>query len=315
MTSRISKKLYLYSFYRFTVIHEKKAIKQKLDEYLSLHNVKGTILLANEGINGSISAQKKDLDNIIKFIRNLLRIRKINLKINSCKYLPFNRMKVRLKKEIVSLGKGIIDVNKYNGKLVHPKDWDRIVLDKDTKLIDVRNEFEIGIGKFKNSINPITNSFREFPNSVSKLNINKNDRIAMYCTGGIRCEKASAYLKLNGFKNVVQLNGGILNYLDFIKKNKKSSLWQGECFVFDGRVTVNKNIRQGKYLQCHGCRRPITNRDTKSVYYKKGVSCPSCFNERSSEQKKRSLTRQNQIERAEKKKEDHPFKKIKLNSF
>ena len=312
MTSRISKKLYLYSFYRFTVIHEKKAIKQKLDEYLSLHNVKGTILLANEGINGSISAQKKDLDNIIKFIRNLLRIRKINLKINSCKYLPFNRMKVRLKKEIVSLGKGIIDVNKYNGKLVHPKDWDRIILDKDTKLIDVRNEFEIGIGKFKNSINPKTNSFREFPDSISKLEINKNDKIAMYCTGGIRCEKASAFLKISGYRNVYQLKGGIINYLKYKKNSAKDSLWNGECFVFDGRVTINKKLNKGRYFQCYGCRRPITKKDLNSPEYKKGVSCPHCVNERTAEQKFSSLTRQRQIERAEKKKEDHTFKMISL---
>ena len=300
MASRMSKKLYIYSFYRFTVIHDKKAIKQKLDEYISLHTVKGTILLANEGINGSISAQKKDLNNIIKFIRNLLKIRKINLKINSCEYLPFNRMRVRLKKEIVSLGQGIIDINKYSGKLVDPKDWDRIVLDKDTKLIDVRNEFEIGIGKFQNSINPKTVKFRDFPKFVSKLKIDKNTKIAMYCTGGIRCEKASSYLKVKGYKNVKQLRGGIIEYLKYNSDNKKKSLWNGECFVFDNRVAINKKLTEGKYIQCFGCRRPITKKDTLSVKYIKGVSCEYCYSERSVSQKNRSRVRQNQIEEAKK---------------
>ncbi len=315
MASRMSKKLYLYSFYRFTVIHDKKTIKQKLDEYLSLHTVKGTILLANEGINGSISAQKKDLDNIITLIRNLLKIRKINLKINSCEYLPFNRMKVRLKREIVSLGQGIIDTNKYSGKLVDPKDWNRIVLDKDIKLIDVRNEFEIGIGKFKNSINPKTNSFREFPNSILKLNIEKNDKIAMYCTGGIRCEKASAYLKKNGFKNVVQLEGGILNYLKHVNRFGKKSQWDGDCFVFDNRITVNKKLVRGEYVQCYGCRRPLTKKDLKLKSYTKGVSCKHCYNERTDIQKRRSKSRQSQIIQANKLKKDHPFKKIYIKDI
>ncbi len=298
MASRMSKKLYIYSFYRFTVIHDKKAIKQKLDEYISLHTVKGTILLANEGINGSISAQKKDLNNIIKFIRNLLKIRKINLKINSCEYLPFNRMRVRLKKEIVSLGQGIIDINKYSGKLVDPKDWDRIVSDKDTKLIDVRNEFEIGIGKFQNSINPKTVKFRDFPKFVSKLKIDKNTKIAMYCTGGIRCEKASSYLKVKGYKNVKQLRGGIIEYLNYNLTKSKESLWNGECFVFDDRVTINSDLKKGKYTQCYGCRRPITKKHTLSANYKKGVYCPYCYNKRSEQQKKRSSVRQNQIDEA-----------------
>tara|TARA_B100001989_G_C24494377_1_gene441379 strand:- start:141 stop:1052 length:912 start_codon:yes stop_codon:yes gene_type:complete len=292
----MSKKLYLYSFYRFTVIHDKKIIKQKLDEYLSLHTVRGTILLANEGINGSISAQKKDLDNIIKFIRNLLKIRKINLKINSCKYLPFNRMKVRLKKEIVSLGKGEIKINSTTNKYVSPLEWNKIINENDVNIIDVRNDFEIGIGKFQNAYNLKTKSFREFPNKIKSLNLSKHSKIAMYCTGGIRCEKASSYLKSNGYKDIVQLEGGIINYLDFTKKNKLKNLWNGECFVFDNRVTVNKYLSEGKYKQCYGCRRPITLKDIKSFKYKKGVTCPYCFYERTSKQKNNSLMRQKQID-------------------
>ena len=292
----MSKKLYLYSFYRFTVIHDKKNIKQKLDEYLSLYTVKGTILLANEGINAAISAQKKDLDNIIKFIRYLLKIRKINLKINSCEYLPFNKMKVRLKKEIVSLGKGEININTTASKYANPLEWNKIISKNGVNIIDVRNDFEIDIGKFQNAYNLKTKSFREFPNKFKKLNLSKHRKIAMYCTGGIRCEKASSYLKSNGYKDVVQLEGGIINYLDSTKKSKIKNLWNGECFVFDNRVAVNKYLTEGRYKQCYGCRRPITQEDIKSFKYKKGVTCPYFFNERTTKQKNNSLMRQKQIE-------------------
>ena len=289
-------KFSIYSFYRFTEIINKKLIKNNLDQHLSHYNVRGTILLADEGINGTLCASHKDLYEKLKFIRNLLKIRNLNLKVNTSTFLPFNRMKVRLKKEIVSLGKGDIDVTKNYKTYVKPSEWNELIKNKDIKIIDVRNTFEIDIGKFKNAINPKTKSFREFPYSLTKMNITKNDTIAMYCTGGIRCEKASAFLKINGYKNVYQLKGGIINYLDYSKKSSHDSLWKGECFVFDNRVTINKDLDKGKYIQCYGCRRPITKKDTKSRYYKKGVFCPNCFNERSDQQKKRSQSRQNQIE-------------------
>ena len=304
--------LFVYTFYRFKNLDNLNETKNTLSNFFKNSKIKGTILISNEGINGSLSGSRKELDASIKLIKNYLKIKKLDLKINNTKFIPFNKIRIRIKKEIVSLGQGIIDVNKYSGKLVDPKDWDRIILDKDTKLIDVRNEFEIGIGKFKNSINPKTNSFREFPDSISKLEINKNDKIAMYCTGGIRCEKASAFLKISGYRNVYQLKGGIINYLKYKKNSTKDSLWNGECFVFDGRVTINKKLNKGRYFQCYGCRRPITKKDLNSPEYKKGVSCPHCVNERTAEQKFSSLTRQRQIERAEKKKEDHTFKMISL---
>ena len=304
--------LFVYTFYRFKNLDNLNETKNTLSNFFKNSKIKGTILISNEGINGSLSGSRKELDASIKLIKNYLKIKKLDLKINNTKFIPFNKIRIRIKKEIVSLGQGIIDVNKYSGKLVDPKDWDRIILDKDTKLIDVRNEFEIGIGKFKNSINPKTNSFREFPDSISKLEINKNDKIAMYCTGGIRCEKASAFLKISGYRNVYQLKGGIINYLKYKKNSAKDSLWNGECFVFDGRVTINKKLNKGRYFQCYGCRRPITKKDLNSPEYKKGVSCPHCVNERTAEQKFSSLTRQRQIERAEKKKEDHTFKMISL---
>jgi len=303
-------KFFVYSFYRFKKIHQKKYVKQLLDEYLSNKLVRGTILLADEGINGSISASEIDLEAIIKFIKSTIKIRKLEVKINTTDFLPFNRMKVRLKKEIVSLGKGKIDVSNQTGKFIPPSEWDKIIQDKFTKTIDVRNNFEIEIGTFKKSLNPKTQSFRDFPKNLKKLKINKNMRIAMFCTGGIRCEKASAFLKKYGYRDVVQLDGGIINYLNYKKKHKEQSMWSGECFVFDNRVTINKNLLKGSYLQCHGCRRPITYKDAKSKYYKKGVSCPYCFNERSLIQKKNSQTRHEQIKRANIENLSHSYKKI-----
>ena len=305
-------KYYIYSFYRFKELNKIKKIKLKLDQYLSKKIVRGTILLANEGINGSLAASKKDLDDIIRFIKkDLLNIRKLEIKVNQTGFLPFNKMKVRLKKEIVTLGKGKIDIKK-RGTSINPIQWNNLIQDKKTIVIDVRNQFEIDIGNFKSAINPKTNSFREFPENFKKLNLNKNSQIAMYCTGGIRCEKASSYLRSEGYKKIFQLNGGIINYLrEFGAKNNKSQ-WDGECFVFDDRVTVNKNLLRGKYQQCYGCRRPITKKETKSKYYKKGVSCRYCFYERSEKQKERSNVRQKQIDHAENEMINHTFQKIKV---
>ena len=293
----MSKKKYnVFSFYRFLQINDKSKIKHLLDHYFLEKNIKGTILLANEGINGSIAGSIKDIELTLKFIKKLLKIRKLDPKINEVDFLPFNRIKVRLKKEIVSLGKGNINVQKLKGDLIEPSEWNLILEDKNTEVIDVRNSFEIKIGKFKHAINPNTNSFREFPKMLKKMNLKKNKRIAMYCTGGIRCEKASSYLKMEGYRNVVQLRGGILNYLAYTNNEGSYSLWKGECFVFDNRVAVNKKLEKGTYIQCYGCRRPITKKEAKSELYVKGVSCPYCFYERSDSQKKNSLMRQKQIE-------------------
>jgi len=291
-------KLFVYTFYRFLEINDKNKLKQNIENFLYGKSIRGTILLADEGINGSVSSDKEDLDQLILFIKKSINIRKLEIKINSSDCIPFNRMKVRLKKEIVTLGKGDYNIEKSHGERIHPKNWDKIIKDKNTTLIDIRNNFEIKIGKFKNAINPNTESFRDFPKFVRKLKIKKNSKIAMYCTGGIRCEKASAYLKTKGYKNILQLKGGIIEYLKYNLENKKSSLWNGECFVFDNRVAINKKLTKGKYIQCFGCRRPITKKDTLSVKYIKGVSCAYCFNERSEAQKNRSIVRQNQIEEA-----------------
>lgn len=288
--------LFVYSFYKFKNIKNITHLKNTLDNFLKEKEIKGTVLVAKEGINGTISGLKKDLDECIKLLKVYLKIRNLEIKINKTKFFPFNRMKVRLKNEIVSLGQGDINVNKYRAKLIDPKTWNSLISDEKIKVIDVRNEFEIAIGNFTGSINPKTKSFRCFPSAIKKLNINKNDKIAMYCTGGIRCEKASAYLKLKGFKNVYQLNGGIINYLDYFKDKRLETLWNGECFVFDQRVTIKKDLEKGSFFQCYGCRRPITKKDIESNKYKKGVHCPYCFNKRTKKQKKGSEDRQKQID-------------------
>tara|TARA_Y100000816_G_scaffold95872_1_gene66582 strand:+ start:1022 stop:1921 length:900 start_codon:yes stop_codon:yes gene_type:complete len=287
----------IFSFYRFVDINNKISLKHEIENFLLKYSIKGTVLIADEGINGSLAGLDDELNSLIKYIKSKLKIKTINLKINEINFIPFNRLKIRLKKEIVSLGQGDLNVKKGKAKIIRPDEWDKTILDEDFKIIDTRNMFEIEIGSFKNSINPNTKSFREFPSKFEKLNIDKKSKIAMFCTGGIRCEKASIFLKKNGFKNVYQLDGGIINYLNYIKqKNIKNSGWRGDCFVFDGRVTINKSLEKGKYIQCYGCRRPIRKKDTKSKNYKKGIHCPYCVSERTEIQKKRSADRQKQIE-------------------
>ena len=303
--------LFIYSFYRFTKVKNKKQVKLEIEKFIKNKVVRGTILIADEGINGSISADTKTLISILKYIKKLLFVRQLEIKINQVDFLPFNRIKIRIKNEIVSLGKEINDFNKKKGLFIEPSDWNNFIIQKDVKLIDLRNNYEIEIGKFKRAINPRTNTFREFPKNIESMNLNKNDKIAIYCTGGIRCEKASKYLFQEGYNNIYQLKGGILSYLDYTKNSTAKSLWTGDCFVFDNRVTVNKKLEKGKYDQCHGCRHPINKKDTKSYKYIKGVSCPKCYGLRSEKQKQNSFNRQKQIEAAEQEGRSHPFKKIR----
>ena len=300
----------IYSFYRFVNINNVKIKKKILLNKLNKETIKGTIIISNEGINGSISGLESDSLQSLKIIKNVLNIRKLSLKINYNKFIPFYRLKIKIKKEIVSLGKGDINFNSVTGKFIDPKDWRGILDNNKIKVIDTRNQYEMDIGKFSNSINIGMESFRDFPRKISKTKLKKSDTIAMYCTGGIRCEKASSYLINEGFENVLQLEGGILNYLNFIKKTKSNSLWKGECFVFDNRVAVNQNLEAGSFDQCHGCRHPITNKQKKSKYFIKGVCCPKCYSSRNEKQLKKSITRQKQINMAEKNKINHPFKKL-----
>ncbi len=305
--------LQVVSFYRFISINNKEEFKKTLESFLKKKIMRGTILISDEGINGSISGTEKDLNRCFKFLKNYLGIKNINPKINKTDYLPFNKLKIRLKKEIVSLGIGEINVEKFRGKFVKPENWNEIINDDNIKLVDVRNTYEIEVGKFKNSLNPKTNNFREFPYSLKKMQLKRNDKIALYCTGGIRCEKASSFLKSKGYKNILQLKGGILKYLEYIEKNKKKSFWNGECFVFDERVTINKRLQKGGYSQCYGCRRPIQKKDMNSIYYKKGIHCPNCYNSRTKDQIKSSEDRQKQIDYAIENNLENTF--IKVNNL
>ena len=252
---------------------------------------------------------KLSQNEFINFIKQNLKIRKLSIKISQNKFIPFYRLKIRLKKEIVTIGDKTIKPEKITGKHIDPKNWDKIINNKKYMIIDTRNNYEVSIGSFKNAINPKTKSFREFPKFIEKLNIKKHQPIAMFCTGGIRCEKASSYLLKNGYKDISQLDGGILNYLE-VKKKDESISWQGECFVFDNRVAVNNKLDKGSYEQCYGCRQPITKQDMKLKSYKKGATCKYCINLKSKTKIQSSSTRQYQIDIAEKNNTKHSFRKI-----
>ena len=265
--------------------------------------------MAEEGINGSISGTQNDLNKFIIDLKKLLRIRKLIVKISRNQYIPFYRLKIKLKKEIITIGDKSIKPETLSGKQVLPRNWDKIINNKNYFIIDTRNYYEVSIGTFKNSNNPKTKSFKEFPNYIRKQNLNKNQPIALFCTGGIRCEKASSYMLKNGFKNVCQLDGGILNYLEF-KKNKRDSSWTGECFVFDDRVSLNNKLSKGSYDQCYGCRHPISNDDKTLKSYVKGVSCKYCVMDKPIKKIRSSTMRQNQIDKNEILNLNHPFKRI-----
>tara|TARA_B100000767_G_C19765847_1_gene537480 strand:- start:1727 stop:2662 length:936 start_codon:yes stop_codon:yes gene_type:complete len=302
-------KIYIYTFYRFSKLTGIKSIKKKLDKLTKNKLILGTVLLSDEGINGTISGTKYDLNDFISLVKKVLKIRKLPIKILESKFIPFYRLKIRLKKEIVTIGDKSIKPGVRTGKYIDPRKWDKIINNKKYLIIDTRNNYEIAIGSFKNAINPKTKSFREFPEFIKKSNIKKDQPIAMFCTGGIRCEKASSYLLKNGYKNICQLDGGILNYLE-ITKNNKSLSWRGDCFVFDNRVSVNNILEKGSYEQCYGCRHPITKSDMKLKSFKKGATCKYCINLKSEKKINSSSTRQIQIDVAEKNNKNHPFKKI-----
>ena len=295
---------YIFGFYKFKKIKEIKKNKKILNIFFIKNKIRGTIILSNEGINGTISGKKNNLNLGIKKIKkvfNFLNFDSENFSLN--KFQPFHKCKVKIKKELVPMG---ININKrsLNGQ-ISPKKWNKIISDENTTLIDARKPFEYEVGSFKNSINPKINNFREFPKFLKKLN--KNKPVAMFCTGGIRCEKASVFLEKRGFKNVYQLKGGILNYLKTIKK--KDSLWKGECFVFDNRISVKHELVKGSFSMCSGCRKPISTKDKKSIKYEEGVSCPRCHDILTNIQKDRFRMRQKQISLAKKSKKRHIFQK------
>ena len=297
----------IVALYKFCKIEDPIYFQKFLKSELSLLNILGTIIIGEEGINGTISGNESSLNKAITALKSINLFQDLDLKESYSAKKPFLRLKIKIKEEIVSMGLKDIDPTIQAGQYIVPEEWNNLINDKNTVLIDTRNNYEYSIGSFENSINPKTNNFKEFPNWVDKQGFNESDKksknFAMFCTGGIRCEKASSYMKNQGFKNVFHLKGGILKYLENI--DSKDSKWKGECFVFDDRVSVKHDLSEGEYDLCHGCRTPITEQDKLSPNYVKGVSCEHCINEKTIEQVNRYKSRQKQINLAKTKNENH----------
>lgn len=292
------------ALYKFVGLPDYREIQEPLLKFCQSLSIKGTLLLAHEGINGTVSGTREALDALLAYLRRDPRLADLEHKESFDQGQPFYRMKVKLKKEIVTLGVEDIDPNKTVGTYVEPKDWNELISDPNVLLVDTRNNYEYQIGTFVGAINPETVSFRELPQFVAQnLDPAKHKKVAMFCTGGIRCEKSTAYLKQQGFSDVYHLKGGILKYLEDVPEEE--SLWRGECFVFDNRVSVNHRLEKGIYDQCHGCRMPISEQDKQSDKYLEGVACPHCFDKQTPDQRARFYERQKQIELAKLRQQPH----------
>ncbi|MCC3306553.1 rhodanese-related sulfurtransferase [Sneathiella sp. HT1-7] len=292
------------ALYKFVALPDYEQLQGRLLALCQENNIQGTLLLAEEGINGTVAGTRAAIDALLAFLKTDPRFDDLQHKESLNEKQPFYRMKVRLKKEIVTLGAPGLDPRKAVGTYVKPENWDALINDPDTLLIDTRNDYEVEVGTFKGAVNPETATFREFKKFVEeKLDPVRDKKVAMFCTGGIRCEKSTSYLLSKGFENVYHLEGGILKYLEEIPKEESS--WEGECFVFDQRVTVNHNLEKGSYDQCYACRYPITEEDKESPLYIEGISCPRCHDSLSEEQKKRFADRQKQIDLAKARNETH----------
>ncbi|WP_341760155.1 rhodanese-related sulfurtransferase [Candidatus Endowatersipora endosymbiont of Watersipora subatra] len=266
----------IVSFYNFFTLHNPSYMQHLLIKQCEKHDVVGTILLAPEGINGTISGYPYSVRSVLKYLEVILKETPFDIKISWNSTPPFHRIKVRLKKEIITLGIPNIDVANQRGNYVDPKYWNNFLQDSDVFLVDTRNAYEVAIGTFKGALNPNTRSFREFPEWVDKkFDANKDSKIALFCTGGIRCEKSIAFLKSRGYSNLFYLKGGILKYLEDVPKSE--SLWKGECFVFDQRVSVDDHLNRGSYEMCYSCKMPLRKQEQLHKDYKIGISCPHCI--------------------------------------
>ncbi len=290
--------------YKFVRLDDYQTMQPILLSFCQERQIFGTILLAEEGINGTVVGSRQDLGELLTFLKTDSRLSDLEHKESYSEDIPFHRMKVKLKKEIVTMGQPNIKPSHRTGIRIQPKQWNEIISDPDVILIDARNEYEFQVGSFKDAISPGTTNFREFPDFVNNnLEGQKTKKIAMFCTGGIRCEKASTYMLEQGFEEVYQLNGGILKYLEEIEQDE--SLWEGECFVFDSRISVDHQLVDGSFEQCFACRRPITDEDMKSKDYEKGVSCLHCINETTAEQRAAFNERQRQVILAKQRNQKH----------
>ena len=290
------------ALYKFVSLPDFKELQVPLLACCEANKVKGTILLATEGINGTISGPPEGIKTVLTYLRTdpifKSRLADLEHKESYANKMPFYRMKVRLKREIVTMGVPGVDPNKMAGTYVKPKDWNALISDPDVILVDTRNDYEVAIGTFKGAINPKTTNFRELPAWVrQEKSLRDKPKVAMFCTGGIRCEKSTAFLRGEGFEEVYHLQGGILKYLEEVPKEQ--SLWQGECFVFDERVSVDHDLKPGNYAMCRACRQPLSAEDMASELFKDGVSCPHCYGKKTEAQIRSSAERQRQVKLAQ----------------
>jgi UPF0176 protein len=297
--------LKVVSFYRFLDLEDAKGLGESLQTLCDEQGLLGTILVADEGINGTIAGSREAVQTVFTWLQSTLSLAEpIEARWTDADEAPFRRMRVRLKKEIVTLGLPDIKPQRSTGRHISPDEWNKLISDPKTLVIDTRNHYEIEVGTFPNAIDPDTDSFREFPAFAEQLSEADRERpVAMFCTGGIRCEKATALMLELGFKDVSQLKGGVLNYLEQVKE--KDNCWSGECFVFDSRVAIDRDLAEGGYVQCHGCRRPLNNQDLESADYREGVSCPKCIGDLDEERAVRLEERQRQVRLARERGEAH----------
>ena len=296
----------VFGFYRFLNINYLTKNKRLINEVLIKNNIRGTVIISKEGVNGTISGKGPYIKTTINKLKKILKFKNFN-SFNNSKSLfqPFHKPRVKIKTEVVPMNLKLSKMIKKKDSHVDPNKWNKLIRNKKTLVIDARKPFEYDVGTFKGSTNPNIDNFRDFPKYLK--NLKKNQPIAMFCTGGIRCEKASVYLEKKGFSNVYQLKGGILNYLK--KTNQKKSLWKGECFVFDNRVSLKHGLKSGSYSICSGCRKPISPQIKNSKKYEEGVSCPNCHDKLTDQQKTRFRMRQKQINLAKKVGKRHIFQK------
>jgi len=291
-------KIVVAGMYKFVALPDWEELRTPLLDRCRAKEIKGSILLAPEGINGTIAGAGVAVDDVLAYLREDPRLSDLQSTASQCDHMPFKRMKVRLRRELISLGQPAIDPRERVGTYVEPGDWNRLITDPEVLVIDTRNDYEVEIGTFKEARDPRISSFGDFPSFVREnLGLIRGTRVAMFCTGGIRCEKATSYLLDEGYEQVYHLKGGILKYLQEIPPDE--SLWEGECFVFDERVSVGHGLEPGTYEACHGCGRPVSAEDMDDETYELGVSCPHCYENLTAKQRTGFRERQRQVELAQ----------------
>ena len=295
-------KHHVVTFYQIEKIHDHEKLSRDVKRFAIKNSLLGTFFSTPQGVNTTMSGDKEALEGLVQLLKSKFKLNLLSPKWSISKNKPFKRLRVRLKPRLLPL-EGDFDPVLKRGEHLDAREWNILISDPETLIIDVRNDYETDIGTFKNSMIPNMKDFTEFPEFVDNEIPNNNKKVAMFCTGGIRCEIASSFMMSKGFEEVYQLNGGILNYLETV--DSAENLWEGECFVFDERVSLDRALNQGKYVQCFGCRRPLSEEDLKSKNYLKGVSCSYCYDVSSDSDKERFAQRQKQIELAEARGHEH----------